>query len=135
MKNLEKGQEIVREEIDSLKGMMSKILENLQTLMYKEDQPQQNMHTDNGISSSFSLGPQQIQGENIQFPSFGLPQNYTPSFANATNRGPSIQPHVQIPVITEVHPGGFSAHQGPFEDPYLVFHAAGPQDTHPEICA
>lgn len=39
MENLEKGQQIMREKTDSLKGIMTKILETLQALMNKEDQP------------------------------------------------------------------------------------------------
>lgn len=105
-----------------IKGMMNKILETLQALMNKEDQPQPMVHGAYANPSNFSAGPKSVQGENDQIPIYGLSRTiYTPPFSNATNRGPSVQPHVQILVATKGHPSEFSVHQDPFENLHIVY--------------
>lgn len=109
----------MREDANSLKGTISKVLEALQVVankIDKEDQP--TMHVESHNPPGFSEEPYPIQGVGVQFPLFGLPPNHTPLFANANNSGPTVQ-QVQVSMITEANPAGCSPYQGPFDDPRL----------------
>ena len=98
MENLEQGQEKMKGDIDELRGSMAKIMEMLQALTTKEDQPQCIV-----ISEIYGLSVelQPTQRLSVSWPEFGLPPNYSPPFMNTTGVRPPTQQVVQILVVTE----------------------------------
>ncbi|KAI5398013.1 hypothetical protein KIW84_063716 [Lathyrus oleraceus] len=132
MEDLEKGQENLIEDVNSLKGTMSKVLKALQVIaskIDKEDQPTKHVESVNPSGFYVELPPN--QGAGVQFSLFGLPPNYNRLFAKNNNSGPVVQ-QVQVHVSTEANFAGCSAYQGPFGDPFLAYHTSGLQDNHLE---
>lgn len=76
MEDLEKGQENLIEDVNSLKGTISKVLEALQVIVSKIDKENQpTEHVESVNPSSFYVELQPNQGAGVKFSLFGLLQS------------------------------------------------------------
>lgn len=115
--------------IDELKGSMTKIMEMLQEMAAKENQPQRTMISQ---ISGFILEPQTLQRVDTLWPEYGLPPKYSSPYENILGLGPSTQHVVQMYVITKKQPISHTQAQTPFEDHRFVYHSDGSQNRDQE---
>lgn len=80
MENLKHGQEKIKGDIEELWGSMAKIMEMLQALTSKEDQPHRIVISQ---INGFTAEPQLVPRVNAIWLEFGLPPNYSTSYENA----------------------------------------------------
>jgi hypothetical protein len=140
MEVIEENQEVMRQEIDQLNGKLDRMMETLQGIANREQNPQP------PVVENTTPEPQPTPAAVVVWPPFGLPPGYTPpQLENHTGSGPSQARPTQAsvprpngtPVIQENADmdNGFPIPQGAVENPLLVYHSSnpsGPQREHTE---
>jgi hypothetical protein len=84
MEVIEENQEVMRQEIDQLNGKLDRMMETLQGIANREQNPQP------PVVENTTPEPQPTPAAVVVWPPFGLPQGYTPpQLENPTESGPS----------------------------------------------
>jgi len=137
MEEIEQNQEAMREDINLLNGKLDRLMDILQELANRE----QNPHPP--VVESVIPEPQPTSAAVVGWPPFGLPPGYTPpQLEDPTESGPSqprpAQASVPRPNGTHVMrenvdiTPGFPIPQGTIENPLLVYHSSNPSGPHRE---
>ncbi|XP_058784472.1 uncharacterized protein LOC131659277 [Vicia villosa] len=101
MADQEKHNMEVRMEIDELKSGMIKLTEMMQVLMARTDPPQRTVISE---VSTAVVDPLQVQKPPSTWPEFGLPENFSPTYVNASMVGQTSRQVFQPPVFSEPPP-------------------------------
>src|SRR3954462_8809270 len=112
-------------EIDELKSGMTKLTEILQVLMARTDPPQRTVISD---VSTAVVDPLQVQRPPSTLPEFGLPENFSPTYANASMAGQTSRQVFQAPVFSEPPPVVHTAAQAipiHYDNPLYDYRSVG----------
>ncbi|MCI21617.1 hypothetical protein A2U01_0042786, partial [Trifolium medium] len=129
MEQVEQGQAALREDVDVIKEQIGKLLEAMQALTNRENNPPP-------VVVAEETTPVYPPGFT---PMFGLPPGYTPPIAtNSTSSGPPRPIQIQVPIMNEVPvaQGNFNVTPGhPLpqvvgENPQFMNSIRNPPDTH-----
>ncbi|XP_058767291.1 uncharacterized protein LOC131640956 [Vicia villosa] len=101
MADQEKHNMEVRMEIDELKSGMIKLTEMMQVLMARTDPPQRTVISE---VSTAVVDPLQVQKPPSTWPEFGLPENFSPTYVNASMVGQTSRQVFQPPVFSKPPP-------------------------------
>ncbi|XP_058761261.1 uncharacterized protein LOC131634621 [Vicia villosa] len=101
MADQEKHNMEVRMEIDELKSSMIKLTEMMQVLMARTDPPQRTVISE---VATAVVDPSLAQKPPSTWPEFGLPENFSPTYVNASMVGQTSRQVFQPPVFSEPPP-------------------------------
>ncbi|XP_058729685.1 uncharacterized protein LOC131601811 [Vicia villosa] len=134
MADQEKHNMEVRMEIDELKSGMIKLTEMMQVLMARTDPPQRTVISE---VSTAVVDPLQVQKPPSTWPEFGLPENFSPTYVNASMVGQTSRQIFQPPVFSEPPPVVHTVAQAVpahYDNPLYDYRSVGSQSVSQGDC-